>query len=673
MFVDVAINVPLRRLFTYAVPDRLKNRVEPGSRVLVPFGRRERIGFCLTVRADKAAEREVKEIIALPDGGSSLLDNDYCAWLVFAADYYWAPIGQVVAQAVPPFFWDVRRLKSGTEPRSRQITLSSDFKTKDVTLTEKQTRVYEAIAGNRGRFYPALIHGVTGSGKTEVYIHLIKDVLAQKKSALFLVPEIGLTPQMLSRLSHHFKGSLLVYHSGLTQNQRLNQWRRCLEGLPCVMVGTRSALFAPLKNLGLIIVDEEQDHSYKQEDRFRYHARDLAVARARGLGIPVVMGSATPSLETYYLARKGKYHYFRLEDRIGTARLPGMRLVDFGREREQGASALFVSQAIHDAIDHFYKKRRQMILFVGQRGFAQNAFCVACHEIQLCPNCSVGLTFHKSKNELKCHYCGWQRGFDEVCQLCQKKALTLLGFGTQSVEEEIRSMHPKLKVARVDSDVANTPQKVAKIFDAFAKNRLNLMIGTQMIAKGHDFSNVGFVGILGVDAHLGLPDFRASERSFQTLVQVAGRAGRAQRAGHVIVQSFCPSHGAIALGLKHDYVGFAARELELREALGYPPFSRLVQIRFLANQQDRLVDFLRTWEVFLNWLTRRTVADEFKILGPAPMPIVKIRGKYRYHVLFKIRRGLKIKEMLAYVTRDLEGRRLKGIQIQVDVDPVNLL
>jgi len=695
MYAHVAIDVPLRTLFTYEVPKDLLEKIQIGSRVLVGFGRKKVIGFCMELSEVKATDREIKDIIDVVGAGSSrpqtgadslgekvgkkdgmtppLLDLNYIEWLKFASEYYVAPIGQVLSQAVPGYYLDVKKIGSEKEVRSRSIEtlFNSDFKTKDVVLTKKQMEIYEQISTNFHSYYPALIHGITGSGKTEIYIQLIKKALAEKKSALFLIPEIGLTPQMLARLNHHFKGKLLVYHSGLTQNQRLNQWNNCLSDEPQVMVGTRSALFSPFKNLGLIIVDEEHDSSYKQDDRFRYNARDLAVSRARGLDIPIVMGSATPSLESYYLAQSKKYHYIKLADRIGEARLPEIRVMDFGKEREQTGSALLVSQSIHEAIDHFYEKREQMIIFVGQRGFAQNAFCLSCSTVQLCPNCSVGLKYHKYKNNLKCHYCDYERVFDEICSSCKKKSLTLLGFGTQSIEEEIRSMHPSLVVARVDSDAANTPKKVRQIFNDFAKGKTNLMIGTQMISKGHDFSNVGFVGILGVDAHLGLPEFRAGERAFQTLVQVAGRAGRADKKGHVIVQSFMPEHASIQRGVEQDYEKFAEAELKLREELFYPPYSRIVQFRFLSNHENRLKDFLSTWNLFLNKLRSQADAKEFQILGPSEMPIAKVRGKYRHHVLFKIRRGLKFKDLLDYALKDLEARKLTGIQI--DVDAVGLL
>ena len=570
------------------------------------------------------------------------------------------------------YYFDVKRTESDKEPKSRDLKFDLAFETKDVLLTEEQNEVYEKIKAHSETYYPVLLHGITGSGKTEIYINLIKDALRDGKSALFLVPEIGLTPQMLARLNHHFKGKLLVYHSGLSKNQQLNQWKACLDNEPKVMVGTRSALFAPFENLGLVIVDEEHDTSYKQEDRFRYNARDLAVMRAHLLKIPVILGSATPSLESYHQAQEKKYHYFELKQRVGGAKLPDMRIIDFQKEKEQRGLPLLLSQSIHDAIDHYYEKREQMILFVGQRGFAQNAYCLSCASIQICPNCSVGLTYHKYKNELKCHYCDYAFTFDQVCRGCKEKSLTLLGFGTQSIEEEILSMHPKLIVTRVDSDSMNTPAKMQQAFEDFANAKTNLLIGTQMLSKGHDFSHVGFVGIVGVDAHMGLPDFRAGERAFQNLVQVAGRAGRSDKKGKVIVQSLSPKHPLIKFAQEQDYKSFAEWELQQREALLYPPFSRLIQIRFLANDEKRLKSFVSQWQRFLE-VVRNKSNDSMQILGPCEMPLAKVRGKHRYHIILKVKRGLRFQDMLVYLTQDLKERKLVGIQFQIDVDSMSLI
>lgn len=677
-FVDLAIDVPLRTLFTYLVPKEHEHNLKRGHFVRVSFGKKNVVGLCLKLHKSSPKDSVLSKIKAIDEnlslkGSHPTLSENYLSWLEFASQYYLAPMGQVVAQAIPPFYFDLKKLGKDKAPQSRAQIFSESFVQKNISLTDEQTKILDQLEHNLHQFYPALLHGITGSGKTEIYIRLMQKALANNKSALFLVPEIGLTPQMLARLNHHFAGKLVVYHSSLTSNQRLNHWKSCLDPEPKIMVGTRSALFAPFPNLGVIIIDEEHDNSYKQDDRFRYHARDLAIKRAHLENIPVILGSATPSLESYFLALEKKYHYFELKNRFGEAQLPEIRIVDFGKEREQTGSHVLVSQNIHQAIDHFYDKRRQMMIFVGQRGFAQNAFCQPCAKIQLCPNCSVGLKYHKPGHHLKCHYCAFEKIFDEICLYCTKKTLNLLGFGTQSIEEEIKTLHPTVLVRRIDSDTATTLNQISEIFESFAKQEFNLLIGTQMISKGHDFHNVGFVGVLGIDAHLGLPEFRASERAFQNFVQVAGRAGRADNKGHVIVQSLMPTHNSIQFGAKQDFHGFAAEELKARKELNYPPYSRLVQIRFLSNHEKTLTNFFRQWQGFLDNLQRKTNPLDLQILGPAEMPIAKVRGKHRHHIIFKIRRGIKATDIMEFVLNDLEARKLKDLQYQIDVDAISLV
>lgn len=682
MFINVAIDVPLRRLFTYDVPEALKSVVKIGSRVLVPFGCKTMIGICLEcdvdlpkdLQGDTSKIKAIKDVINAQFGDAHFqLSDSYLSWLQRAASYYQAPLGQVLAQAIPKQHLDPKFIAADKMIRARPLSFDRGFQGKDVILTDEQQGVVADILAHQNEHHPVLIHGVTGSGKTEIYINVMKDVLAKGKAALFLVPEIGLTPQMLARLHHHFKDQLLVYHSGLTQNQRFIQWNKCLENKPVVMVGTRSALFVPLENLGVIVIDEEHDGSYKQEDRFRYHARDVALLRASMTKIPIILGSATPSLESFHLSQIGALKLVTLKSRHGKVKLPKIRLIDFTKEKEQTASHLVLSQAIHDAIDIFHQKRKQMMIFVGQRGFAQNAYCMTKKEVVLCPNCDVSLTYHKPRHELLCHYCGYEIPYEKAGGDEGVESLTLLGFGTQTVEEEIQSMHPKLVVRRVDSDVMTTSLKTEEVFQDFQNQKINLLIGTQMIAKGHDFGNVGFVGVVGVDAHLGLPDFRANERAYQTIVQVSGRAGRSGEQGHVVIQSHMPDHPSVQFAVTQDHQGFLDWELKNREALMYPPFAKLVQIRFLCNHKYQLESFLQNWSGFLIGVQNKFSLDDLRILGPADMPLAKVRGKYRMHVLFKIRRGLSHTKFLSYILDDLDHRKPSGIQYQLDVDAKSLL
>lgn len=679
MYCNIAIDVPLRRVFTYRVAADQANLIKRGSRVIVPFGSKKLIGICLAVlnkKPENIEENKLKEIIKVCEDALPLLSENYLRWLELAAEYYATPLGQVMAQALPSYYFKIKKSENSKPLRSKKIkSFQRDYFHHHVqnALTEDQQEIFSTLLAHSEEYYPALVHGITGSGKTEIYIHLLKENLKKQKSALYLVPEIGLTSQTLSRLHQHFPKELLVYHSALTENQKLMQWQACLQEKPQIMVGTRSALFAPFANLGLVIIDEEHDTSFKQEDRFRYHARDLAVLRAHLLKIPVVMGSATPSLESYYLSQQKKYHYFELQKRFLETELPAIKIIHVGKEKQQTNMPLILSQHIHQAIDYYFEKRQQMIIFAGQRGYAQNAYCTACAKIQLCSNCSVGLTFHKPKKILKCHYCDFEKHFDEICFACLKKSLTLLGSGTQSIEEEIQSLHPQLKLLRMDSDNMSSVQKIDDALAQFSQQKINLLIGTQMLAKGHDFKNVGFVGVVNIDAHLGLPDFRASERSFQTLVQVAGRAGREKKRGAVMVQSYYPEHPSLVLGAQHDYKKFAQHELELRQQLFYPPYSRIIQLKFISNHLVKLHGFFKEWQKFLMQLQSHVSPENMKLLGPAPMPLEKIRGKYRYHFIIKLKRGLKTKDIINYLLEDLEKRNLSGVQFQVDVDPVNLL
>lgn len=677
MFAKIAIDVPLFRTFSYKVSPEFEGILQPGMRVLVPFHRTRAVGICLDLSEDfdEVAEgffaRDLKAILAVdPSLCYSRKDLD---WLEQAADYYYCSPGTVMAQAMPREYFDVENFGVRPGGRSKAISLPDNPVCKSVRLTPGQENIVREIVARRDSYFPALIHGVTGSGKTEIYIEVIRQVLESGKSALYLVPEIGLTPQTLARLNAHFAGKLLVFHSGLSDKQRLLQWQSCLADKAQVMVGTRSALFAPFQNPGVIIVDEEHDSSYKQEDRFRYHARDLALWRASFNQIPVVLGSATPSLESYQLAQSGKLKLFELKGRVGGATLPLIEVIDMAREKSQFKNPLILSQKMTEAIGHHVKSGKQVILYVGQRGYAQNAYCTACGHIQICANCDVSLKYHAPQKILKCHYCEYEKKFDGVCIKCLNPSLVPLGFGTQSVEEELKIQFPRLKMLRVDSDSFPSPKKLEAAFASFRHGEIDLLLGTQMLAKGHDFPNVSFVGVVGVDAHLGLPDFRAAERSFQTLVQVAGRAGREDHKGHVFVQSYFPQHASVVTGTRQDFADFAALELSLREKLHYPPFSRLVQIKFISAHPDRLEKFLIAWRDFLKQAEAQLQKQGIIMMGPVEMAIHKLRGKYRYHVLLKVPRRLKAAAVAKYFVDGFEKSAHAGVHCLVDVDPLGLM
>lgn len=677
MYAKIAIDVPLFRTFSYKVPDEFQGVLRRGSRALVPFHKGRVVGVCLGVfdsydeQKEGFPEKELKSILeVVPDCPYRDVDVD---WLEQASDYYYTSPGMVFSQAMPSAFLNPDALEVKFSKRIRPPEFQKWDGGMIRGLTEKQKAIADVILKNLSRYFPVLIHGVTGSGKTEIYIEVIRQVLNAGQSALYLVPEIGLTPQTLARLHAHFPGQLLVYHSGLSEGQRLLQWQSCRRDMPQVMVGTRSALFAPFANLGVVVIDEEHDNSYKQEDHFRYHARDMALLRASLHKIPVILGSATPSLETWHLAQTAKITLFDLPERVGKSRLPVVEIIDMGREKSQFKMPLILSPKMTDAIGHHVRSGQQVILFVGQRGHSQNAWCSACEHIQVCANCDVSLKYHSTHQALKCHYCDYVKKFDGICVSCKMNAVVPLGFGTQSVEQELKIQFPRFRIQRVDSDSFPSPQKLEEMFTRFRQGEIDVLLGTQMLAKGHDFSNVSFAGIVGVDAHLGLPDFRAGERAFQSVVQVAGRAGRADQRGHVLVQSYHPQHASMVTAVAQDYQGFAALELKLRERLCYPPFAKLVQLKFVADHESRLVAFFETWRDFLVQAIQHLSRQGIQVLGPVEMPVYKLRGKFRRHILLKVPRKLKPSSVARYLVEDFQARRPRGVLLHVDVDPVGLM
>lgn len=677
-YCQVALDTPLKTTFTYTS----QHSVLPGVRVVVPFRKSQKMGLVISCsEAPPNLKTQTGKILSFDQikALSQIVDTkpfvpiEYLDWLMVMAEYYYAPLGQVLAQAIPSAFWEVDEQKRNQVKRAKINTLPEWSTRSEVVLTDEQKQVVLQVNAQAKNFFPVLLQGVTGSGKTEIYIEIIRQCLARGESALYLVPEIGLTPQTLGRLNAHFEGQLLVFHSGLTENQRYFAWKHCLENKPHVMVGTRSALFAPFSHLGVIIIDEEHDSSYKQEDRFRYHARDSAVWRAQKLGIPVVLGSATPSLESYHLAKEKKYHHFILENRLSGADLPRMDVIDMNRERLQTQSLLSLSKHIHRQIDQAILKNEQVIIFVGKRGFAQNAFCTACQKAEDCPNCSVGLKHHAPKNSLKCHYCDFEKKFDEVCVSCKTKSMTLLGMGIQAIEAEMSEQHPNLKFVRVDSDAFPSSQKLSEVFVKFKNHEWDLILGTQMMTKGHDFANVSFVGVAGIESQLGLPDFRASERAFQTVVQVAGRAGRNQNQGLVLVQSYMPEHPSLKYAVTQDYTAFANEELKLRQSVLYPPYTRLVQFKIIGNTEERLLNFIQSYRPLFLRIKNDFRKQNIDILGPVEMPIYKLRGLFRYHLIFKMPKSMKPAPVLDYLFSVLQQEKHVGIDFQVDVDPQSLI
>ena len=517
-----------------------------------------------------------------------------------------------------------------------------------------------------------LLHGVTGSGKTEVYMQAIAPVLESGKSVIVLVPEISLTPQTASRFIGRFGERVAVLHSRLSDGERYDQWHRIQKGEADIVIGPRSAVFAPVKALGLLIIDEEHSDSYKSETAPRYHAREVAQKRTELANCAFLLGSATPSLESFYHARNGTYQLLTLPSRVLDRKMPEVQIVDMRNELKKGNRTIF-SDALRNAIEERLVKREQIILFLNRRGHSTYVFCRTCGYVERCHNCSISLTFHFKTKQLVCHHCGDKRPTHPACPQCSSPAIRYFGLGTESVEQEVCKAFPQANVKRFDADSTARKNAHQQILEAFGQQQIDILIGTQMVAKGLDFPNVTLVGVITADTALNLPDFRASEQTFSLLTQVAGRSGRAEVEGKVIIQTYMPEHYCISAAKKHDYVGFYEKEVEARGELRYPPFSHVATLLLRGKNEKEVMDTAHT---VLNQL-QIWQADQFRdveILGPAPAPLSKIEGKFRWHFLLRSHTVEKICQLLQHLT-DEPPRAIKSnaIELVIDIDPTNTL
>jgi len=549
------------------------------------------------------------------------------------------------------------------------------------TPTQEQEAALQAMGERleKGGFETYLLYGVTGSGKTEVYLRAMEAVKEQQRRSLILVPEISLTPQLLDRLWERFPDQVGVLHSGLTPTERWTQWWRIIRGEVVVVVGARSAVFSPVPNLGLIIIDEEHDSSYKQEEGLRYHARDLAVVRGKILGCPVLLGSATPSVESFQNCRQGRYRLHELTERVENRSLPNVETVDLRLEaREQRNNVIppssndsVFSPPLREALQENRARGQQSLIFLNRRGFASFLQCSLCGFVWRCPHCSISLTFHRKERRVSCHHCGFLKPVGDLCPGCGQRTLAGIGYGTEKIEEELLRLFPGAKIARMDRDTTSKRGSQERLIRQWERGEIEILVGTQMITKGHDVAGVTLVGVILADLSLNLPDFRAAERTFQLLSQVAGRAGRGKEPGKVIIQTFLPEHYSFQFALAHDYPGFFAAEIEFRRALNYPPFSRLVHLRFEGPSLREVEQRAK----FVGQRLRRHQeewqgAGRIEVLGPAPAPIEKLRSRYRWHILLKGRKGSPILE-LANEARTLFPRG--GVRLYIDVDPYHML
>lgn len=568
--------------------------------------------------------------------------------------------------------------------QDRNFTPTTPF-----TLTDEQQQVYNSIISriNKQEKGEYLIHGITGSGKTEVYLQCIQRVIEQDRQAIMLVPEIALTPQMVERFKGRFGDRVAVMHSRLSSGERYDEWRKIREGKSQVAIGARSAIFAPFSNLGLIIMDEEHETSYKQEESPKYHARDVAIHRAHQHNAVVILGSATPSLESYYAARSQANDEFmptllEIHGRALGSELPAVEIIDMREELKEGNRSMF-SRPLHQAIEDRLEKKQQTVLLLNRRGHSTFVMCRTCGYVAECPNCDISLTYHQRSNSLRCHYCGHAEPAPQICPECGSEHIRYFGTGTQRVEEELAKLFPGIRVVRMDVDTTTQKGSHEKLLNQFRDKKADLLLGTQMVAKGLDFPDVTLVGVIAADSALHLPDFRAAEKTFQLLTQVAGRAGRHHLPGEVIVQTYNPEHYSVIHASHHDYHSFVREELKHRQTLGYPPYCRLALITFsheklalLVRIAENYTQMIKDQASKLGWLgsLERFSNEALDVLGPVASPIPRLKNRYRFQCMIKWRGDMDVAKLAEHVAEQLQDSvRDKELLISIDVDPQVLM
>jgi primosomal protein N' (replication factor Y) (superfamily II helicase) len=811
-FCNVALPVPLRTSFTYAVPETMKGQAQAGSRVLVPFRKKSMVGVVVEMTECAPEGTQVRDLTKVLDLIPALTPKliELGKWI---AAYYLAPIGEVFRAMLPPMTeialrrqivltdsgtWlakqlekgsaitdlstaevdlllrvlnkggelllglgsrlgitaeDLQRLQKRNYLNIRETVRGRKRKTQNVVawsakrestkqLGEKESRVRELLQTERGplplpqllklahvsralidrmrrnglletweepvdpaedpfdsgysppahalnetqerafaairarfelgEFGVQLLHGVTGSGKTEVYLRSVQDALARGKTALILVPEIALTlwigRQCRAWFGAKFEG-VAVLHSALSDVERAREWWGVRNGEARVVVGTRSAVFAPLENLGLVIVDEEQENSYKQEETPRYHGRDVAIVRAKFENAAALLGSATPALETYHNAISGKYELLTMATRVENRSLAAVEIVDLRLDFQQTHQTSPISKILHDGIAECLSFETQALVLINRRGYSWSVLCRSCGASVQCANCSISMTYHKSRNRLECHYCGSIQPVPKVCLKCDSKYVYFFGEGSEHLEERLRKEFPGARIARLDRDTARTKQQYQETLGAFASGALDILVGTQMLAKGHDFQKVTLVGVISADASLSLPDFRAAERTFQLLTQVAGRAGRGDLRGRVLIQTYYPEHYAIQDTVRQDYGSFYERELHYRRMMGYPPFASLANVIIRDTNLEKAI----LWSRRLSEYFSPHDGKGARILGPASAPLARLKKEHRYQFLLKSPKRTLLTKLLSGALEFCDRNAIPQTAVLVDMDPVTLL
>ena len=728
MYALVLVEIGVKNVdkyFTYHIPDNLEDKINIGIRVKVPFNTREISGFVIQIINEiEDNNYEVKDILEVIDNeevlnlellklGEYISSKTLCSMITayqtmlpkaLKANHKVAmkPKNEVIAVlnkdvseiyeyiSICSYKKQVEILKSIIENGSVKVvssnvssitslankglikTLSREvYRYNDNTienkhtvfLNEEQSKVVKEVIDNLNTNNTYLLKGVTGSGKTEVYMNIIKEVIDRGMQAIMLVPEISLTPQIVSRFRQRFNNEVAVLHSGLSDGERYDEYRKIKKGLVKIVVGARSAIFSPFQNLGVIIIDEEQVTSYKQENNPRYHTRDVALFRCKYHNCPLVLGSATPSLESYARAKKGVYKLLTLNKRANNKLMPEIRIVDMKKEIRNNYHN--ISLELENAIKEKLDKKEQIIILLNRRGYSSMLTCKDCGEVIKCPNCDISLTYHKTSNTLRCHYCGYGTKVQDTCPSCYGRSLTMYGLGTEKLEEELVKKF-NARVVRMDLDTTTSKKAHSKIIKDFLEQKYDILVGTQMIAKGLDFPNVTLVGVINADASLNIPDFRSSEYTYQLLSQVSGRSGRDKKEGIVIIQTLNPEHYSIKYAKDHDYDGFFNYEMRIRKKLGYPPYYYLTLIKILSRDYQLCMKEANKVGEFL----RKNLPSDVIVLGPSIASTFKVNNIYHFQCIIKYKKEDDIKEVLR--TIDNIYKVNTKVRIEMDIDPVRL-
>lgn len=730
MYAEIIINsdaLEVDKPFTYKIPDEFLDNIDVGYRVKIPFGMGSKsvYGFIISIlkEDDVQINYKVKKIKNICDD-APILTYDDIKVVKFLRKKYLCKYIDAIRLMIPPgimrgstnkkkmvicingelseeFFKkdNYRNLyeyiveNNGVYTKT-ELTQNKDFSLyslnkliekeilkceeklvfryntrtygselrKDLTL-EQQYCVNSII---RGDDYKYLIKGVTGSGKTEVYMRLVEYVLSIGKSAVVLVPEIALTPQMIERFKGRFGEDVALFHSKLSDGERFDEWYRIKEGKARLVIGARSALFLPLMNLGLIIIDEEHENTYKSEQNPKYHTREVSEYLCEIKGCKLVLGSATPSIETYYKALKGEYKLLEMNNRVNGKSMPKMEIVDMRQELKSGNMSLF-SRKLSSAIEETLNEKKQIILFLNRRGFSTFISCRSCGYVFKCPECDVSMTYHKN-GYLVCHYCGRAQKAEKVCPECGSKYVKFFGAGTERVEQEVKKYFPKAKVLRMDVDTTRYKNSHESIYNSFKNHEADILIGTQMVSKGLDFKDVTLVGILAADMSLNIPDYRAAERTYQIITQVAGRAGRGEDDGKVIVQSYTPNHYSLNYAKDENYEGLFKEEINLRRLMGNPPFGKILLIGGSSKNEEKLKKFMNNLQVNL----KKLIVGDLKMLGPVPCIISKLKDNYRWQIIIKGEFDDKFSENIKDILYQLNKSVYNEVRVSIDINPNNM-